>query len=107
MAKIEIKDWISTARARYFNWAGHIYRRTDGRWSKQILDWIPEGGPRQGGKGRGRKQSRPHRRWEDALDKYFKHALGLQTGEWRIVSMDRDMWNAHLDAFSKFDSTST
>ena len=33
-----------------WNWAGHIARRQDGRWTKRLTEWTPRNGQR----GRGR-----------------------------------------------------
>ncbi|KAJ0184012.1 hypothetical protein K1T71_000435 [Dendrolimus kikuchii] len=40
-----------------WQWAGHICRRTDGRWSKRVLEWRPRLGKRSVG--------RPPARWTE------------------------------------------
>ena len=40
-------------------WAGHIARRTDGRWGGKVLEWRPRTGRRSVG--------RPPTRWSDDL----------------------------------------
>ena len=32
------KDWVEEQRRRKWQWAGHIARRTDGRWGRVLLD---------------------------------------------------------------------
>ena len=45
-----------------WQWAGHIARRTDGRWGGKVLEWRPRTGRRSVG--------RPPARWTDDLDSY-------------------------------------
>ncbi|CAH2267506.1 jg22594 [Pararge aegeria aegeria] len=42
-----------------WQWAGHIARRTDGRWSLKVLEWRPRTGKRSVG--------RPPTRWIDEI----------------------------------------
>ncbi|CAG9124695.1 unnamed protein product [Plutella xylostella] len=42
-------------------WAGHIARRTDGRWSRRVLEWRPRTGKRS--------VRRPSTRWTDDIVK--------------------------------------
>jgi hypothetical protein len=42
-----------------WQWAGHIARRTDGRWGGKVLEWRPRAGRRSVG--------RPPTRWTDDL----------------------------------------
>ena len=44
-----------------WQWAGHVARRTDGRWSTRVLEWRPRTGKRSVG--------RPPARWSDDLRK--------------------------------------
>eukprot|EP00973_Karenia_brevis_P001287 175634-Karenia_brevis.AAC.1 len=37
--KLGIEDWIVKCRRKQFTWAGHVLRRTDGRWSTKLLLW--------------------------------------------------------------------
>lgn len=31
-----------------WKWAGHVYSRNDGRWSQNVLEWIPRLSKRRG-----------------------------------------------------------
>ncbi|CAH2222158.1 jg26044 [Pararge aegeria aegeria] len=42
-----------------WQWAGHIARRTDGRWGLKVLEWRPRTGKRSVG--------RPRTRWTDDI----------------------------------------
>ena len=79
------KTWI---------WAGHVARRTDGRWSKTLLDWIPAQGTR--------RQRRPDLRWEDDMDVFFKRHFQLDKGLWKEFAQDRRSWEEFADDFLSF-----
>ena len=66
-----IVDWIDEVARRNFQWAGHVVRRTDGRWSKLLLQWSVSGC---------RQQGRPVTRWGDSLYKYFSSIAGHDVG---------------------------
>ena len=61
-------------------WAGHVARRTDHRWTKEILDWIP------------RDIKRPRRRPPDEIR---KHAGAM----WMRDAADRLLWKNLGEAF--------
>ena len=46
-------DIIETIMKSKWRWAGHVMRRTDGRWTKRITDWYPRLGSRKRGDLRG------------------------------------------------------
>ena len=56
---VKIEDWVTKSRMMKWSWAGHVARRTDGRWSTAVLEWKPIGGKRNVG--------RPIKRWGDDL----------------------------------------
>jgi len=37
----KVEDVIKTAKKMKWRWAGHIARRTYGRWTSNVLYWIP------------------------------------------------------------------
>ena len=85
-----IDDWVVGQRRRQYKWAGHVTRRTDNRWSRQLLDWTPVGGARSVG--------RPRRRWTDRLVAFFDFAeLGKEA--WRWTAENRSEWEKHEDEF--------
>ena len=49
-SRTKVEDVIKTAKKMKWSWAGHIARRTDGRWTTNVLQWIP------------REKKRPRRR---------------------------------------------
>ena len=45
-----------------WDWAGHLIRYDDNRWSKFVTEWYPREGSRRPG--------RPYMRWNDELKKF-------------------------------------
>ncbi|KAI8439116.1 hypothetical protein MSG28_012974 [Choristoneura fumiferana] len=62
-----------------WQWAGHIARRTDGRWGRKLLEWRPRIGKRSVG--------RPPTRWTDDLVK----AAGVR---WMQAAANRSNWRS-------------
>ena len=75
-------DWIELQRIRKWKLAGQTARRTDGRWSKRLLEWRPwcRISPR-------RDVGRPKKRWDDDLVKLAGEA-------WAEEATDKNFWNA-------------
>ena len=94
MSRLEIPDWVTEQRRRKWSWAGHIARRTDGRWTRKMLDYQPEGT---------RAQRRPVTRWETSLDSFVSRIFGQDsaTGSWKELARDSDSWKLMTDDFSK------
>jgi hypothetical protein len=86
LEKVRLEDWVTGQRRRKFRWAGHVARRSDGRWSYRLLDWQPREGHRTAG--------RPKRRWADNIDNYVMEHVGLDKGAWIALAQDRDAWKA-------------
>ena len=78
--KGKVSDWVAEQRRRKWRWAGHVMRRTDNRWSRLIVHWLPNGGQRRRG--------RPTTRWEDALESFAKRS-GFR---WEKEALDQNDW---------------
>ena len=87
--KIQVFDvpcWVEEVRRRKFRWAGHVARRSDGRWTSQVISWHPRGA---------RATGRPLLRWVDSIRDFFKALLGEDAGTddvWMEIAQDRDHW---------------
>ena len=69
-------DVIDRAMNLKWNFAGHIQRYTDGRWTKRVENWVPNSRRRRG---------RPKARWCD----YF---VENETVLWRHKAQKREQW---------------
>ena len=87
--KFGVSDWVRTQRKRYFLWAGHVARREDGRWARQVLDWFPI----QGYRARGH----PKQRWADKIKDFVKQK---SQSDWTTLAMDRISWATLADEFA-------
>jgi exonuclease III len=67
-----------------WQWAGHIARRTDGRWGGKVLEWRPRAGRRSVG--------RPPTRWTDDLSK-------VAGSRWMRAAQDRSLWRSLGEAY--------
>ena len=62
MQKFGVPDWCEEIHRRRYRWAGHVARRQDGRWTREVLTWSVVGS---------RSQKRPLTRWSDTFRKFF------------------------------------
>ena len=88
-----VAEWVEEITRRKFRWAGHVARRQDGRWTREVLDWSLQGY---------RAQGRPSMRWTDSLNKFFyggatSSAVGAQT--WVTQALNRSFWQQQEDSY--------
>ena len=83
-------DWVEECRRRKWKLAGHTLRRTDGRWSTRLLNWIPNAGHRDVG--------HPAQRWSDELAVFHKRLYG--NPYWSVAAMERETWNMLEEDFA-------
>lgn len=75
--KTQVTDVIQRIRSLKWQWAGHIARRTDNRWTTKITMWYPRGIKRP--------RRRPNLRWD--------HDIRKQAGTtWSRTAKDRVTW---------------
>ena len=103
LRKLQIDDWVVAQRKRKWQWAGHVARRVDGRWSAELLVWMPPGGRLQGETGKGRKRGHPKRRWEDCINNFFATKFDMGGVRWMDLAQNREEWAGHESAFASFD----
>ena len=85
-------DWVTLHRRRKWKSAGAFARKTNGRWSKQVLEWSPSFEQK-------RSQSRPKLRWADDIEK-------VAGGDWMEHALVADMWSVYEEAFVESSSCS-
>ena len=95
MLEFKVPEWVEETWRRKFRWAGHVARRFDGRWTKEILRYIPIGK---------RAQGRPRIRWSDSLDAFFTHRQNEDTAyvTWGGIAQSRETWHDLEDEFVQF-----
>lgn len=79
-----VTDAVERITTLKWNWAGHVARVKDGRWTKRILEWRP----RQEAY---RNRGRPPTRWSDDI-KRIQH-------NWMQSAQDRKQWNDLREAY--------
>ena len=79
-----LKDIVARIKELKWQWAGHVPRLMDNRWTKLVTEWIPSNGKR--------KQARPKTRWSDEIRKY----AGVT---WMRMARNREQWKIHGEAF--------
>ena len=98
IAALGIEDWIRAQRRRKYNWAGHMTRRRDGRWSTAVSEWQPT-------QGTGRTPGGQYKRWTDAFNDFFKAECDLDKDLWRAVALNTVEWKRLEDRFVNFRLT--
>ena len=69
-----LQDIIIRIKELKWQWAGHIARVTDNRWTKIVTEWIPLDGKRE--------RARPKTRWEDEIHKMRRsNMVKISTGQ--------------------------
>jgi len=79
-----VQDITMKIKQLKWQWAGHVARMTDNRWTKKVTEWIPLQMKRKAG--------RPTTRWEDEIRKH----LGVT---WTREAQKRKEWHQHGEAF--------
>ena len=78
-----VTDVVNQIRKLKWNWAGHVARMSDGRWTKRLLEWRPRLDKRSKG--------RPPTRWTDDLRRF--------AGNWIQRAQDRKEWAEMGEAY--------
>ena len=60
----KVRDILETVYQMKWNWACHIHRRDDDRWTRKITEWKLKAGMRAVG--------RPKLRWSDDINNFIK-----------------------------------
>lgn len=79
-----VADAVERIATLKWNWAGHIARRTDDRWTRRILEWRP----RQEAY---RNRGRPPTRWTDDIRRVESN--------WMQAAQNRDTWQLLREAY--------
>ncbi|CAH2237421.1 jg11276 [Pararge aegeria aegeria] len=77
--RVRVTDIAQRVAKLNWQWAGHIARRTDGRWGLKVLEWRPRTGKRIAGQ--------PPTMWTDDI----RRVAGSRC---RQAAQDRVLWNS-------------
>lgn len=80
----KVKDVIEQLCTLRWNWAGHVGRMEDNRWTRKIIEWRPRENKRSRG--------RPQTRWTDDI----KRVAGY---DWMGKTRNREEWNHLREAY--------
>lgn len=79
-----VQDAVERITILKWNWAGHVARMTDNRWTKRITEWRPR-------QDAFRSRGRPPTRWADDLRR-------IETN-WIQSAQDRELWKHLREAY--------
>ena len=82
--RTKVTDIGRRAAQLQWQWAGHICRRDDDRWSQRVLHWRPRTGSRSAG--------RPAARWSDIIKK-------TAGPTWTRSAASRSTWKTMQEAY--------
>lgn len=88
--KTKVTDALTQALRLKWQWAGHISRLKDNRWTTKVTCWKGPLGKRSIGK--------PTKRWADDIVKKAGQ-------DWMILARDRGFWKEKEEAFTQSGST--
>jgi hypothetical protein len=78
-----VQDVIERTTRLKWNWAGHLARTQDGRWTRRIMEWRPRNYKRSRG--------RPPTRWTDDIKRV--------AGNWLQAAQCREHWKELREAY--------
>ena len=82
--RTKVMDISTSIIRKKWQWAGHIMRRTDDRWTRRMTEWYPRSSLRRRG--------RPSRRWDEELVNHCSQ-------QWRRQAADRQRWASIEEGF--------
>lgn len=82
--RTKVMDAIEKITTLKWNWAGHIARLNDDRWTKKIIEWRPRHDAF-------RSRGRPPTRWHDDLRRIHSN--------WMQIAQDRELWKQTREAY--------
>ena len=77
-------------KERRWGWIGHTLRRPGRNYTKEALDWNPQGS---------RKRGRPRQTWRRTIQAEAA-AEGKSWGEVKALAQDREKWRRFVVALS-------
>ncbi|KAI8426806.1 hypothetical protein MSG28_014489 [Choristoneura fumiferana] len=72
LPRTRVTDIAKRISSLKWQWAGHIARRTDGRWGRKVLEWRPRIGKRSVGRSRWMQAAANRRNWRTVGEAYVQ-----------------------------------
>ena len=82
--KTRVTDAVERILCLKWNWAGHVARMTDNRWTRRILEWRPR-------QDAFRNRGRPPTRWSDDIKRV--------SNNWMQEAQSRVKWKQQREAY--------
>ena len=92
--KTGMTDVIHRTKSLKWQWAGHIARMNNDRWTKRILDWRPVNT---------RPTGRPPERWDSDIKRFVIRGQHLKQKNWQLLARDRETWKNLKKAYLLYE----
>jgi hypothetical protein len=96
--KTGMTDVVHRIKSLKWQWAGHIARMEDERWTKRILNWRPFDQTRPLG--------RPPERWDDDIKRFVIRGISDEerdpTKNWQKLARNREQWKSLKEAYLQY-----
>ena len=83
LQKHKVTNWVNGQRSRQFGMAGHVIRKTDGRWAKALINWYK-------GKPKGRNTTSHY--WEHDIEAWMRQKFPLDHSTLQQLAKDLEKW---------------
>ena len=98
MEHASMDNWIILQRRMSWRWIGKLFRSTDGRWSRAILDWSPIcDGTRYGAHAQ-KHQGGQRKKYMDKIFTFF-----ADTPDWMEKALDENYWKKKEDEYAQYN----
>ena len=91
LQKHKVTNWVNGQRSRQFGMAGHVIRKTDGRWSNALINWYE-------GKPVGKNTTNQY--WEHDIEAWIKKKFPGDHSTWQQLAKDPDKWTKWRDEYA-------
>ena len=91
LQKYKVTNWVNGQRSRQFGMAGHVIRKTDGRWAKALINWYM-------GKPTGRNTTKQY--WEHDIEAWIKQKFPLDHSTWQQMAGNSEQWTKWRDEYA-------
>ena len=91
LQKHMVTNWVNGQRSRQFGMAGHVIRKTDGRWSNALINWY---------EGKLVCKNTTNQYWEHDIEAWIKKRFPGDHSTWQQLAKDPDKWTKWRDEYA-------